>query len=638
MGTAAPGLIALAALTAFTMLFLWVESETAVAALLGAGAAAVLVATGSAGCVRSGPASRGTRRSERRGDRRGPARRGVVSRRHFTLLMVATVLLYVLACLGLTIQFGYAGILNFSGAAFFGIGCYTAAVLTVHTALPHLLVLLTGGAMAALIGSILLYPVLRTRGHYAAVVTIAFALLFKTFLEVNDVLGGPQGLAVANIDLFGWAFGGGIELGPLEASFFLNYVLLALAPGGDRVALVRRLERSWIGLNMDAIRLDETASACFGIDLARWKITAFTLGNFLAGVAGALLGMMLASSRPNNFTFADGLIMVSIVLLGGIGNPWGVVVAAVIVIILPEKLQVIQEYRFLLFATVVILILLFRPRRPAAARAAPVSSRLVAAMSRAPLLEAIGLTRRFGGLVALESSISRSAGRDPRPDRPQRLRQDHLLQRRDRDLPGERRPGQLRRRGDHRPVAAAGLSRRHRAHLPALAPVPAALDLRQHHGRQPCPARPRAGLQPVPARARSAASSKPSFAAARELVVLLRPAARRSPVRAVGSIPMIDRRRIEICRALISRPKLLLLDEPSAGMTHEETRQLMDDILTVRARMEGLTIIIIEHEMNVIERITERCVVLNYGRKIAEGSYREVAADRQVQEAYLGLE
>ena len=101
---------------------------------------------------------------------------------------------------------------------------------------------------------------------------------------------------------------------------------------------------------------------------------------------------------------------------------------------------------------------------------------------------------------------------------------------------------------------------------------------------------------------------------------------------------MIDRRRIEICRALISRPKLLLLDEPSAGMTHEETRQLMDDILTVRARMAELTIVIIEHEMNVIESITERCVVLNYGRKIAEGSYREVAADRQVQEAYLGLE
>lgn len=105
-----------------------------------------------------------------------------------------------------------------------------------------------------------------------------------------------------------------------------------------------------------------------------------------------------------------------------------------------------------------------------------------------------------------------------------------------------------------------------------------------------------------------------------------------------GSVNMIDRRRIEICRALISGPTLLLLDEPSAGMTHEETRELMDDILIVREHMPGLSIIIIEHEMNVIERITERCIVLNFGQKICEGPYAQVAADAQVQEAYLGTE
>ena len=104
------------------------------------------------------------------------------------------------------------------------------------------------------------------------------------------------------------------------------------------------------------------------------------------------------------------------------------------------------------------------------------------------------------------------------------------------------------------------------------------------------------------------------------------------------ALPLIDRRRIEICRALISRPKLLLLDEPSAGMTHEETTQLMDDILKVKRQIAGLTIIIIEHEMGVIERITDSCVVLNFGRKICEGPYQEVARDRQVQEAYLGIE
>jgi branched-chain amino acid transport system ATP-binding protein len=104
----------------------------------------------------------------------------------------------------------------------------------------------------------------------------------------------------------------------------------------------------------------------------------------------------------------------------------------------------------------------------------------------------------------------------------------------------------------------------------------------------------------------------------------------------VSQLTMIDRRRVEVCRALISEPKILLLDEPSAGMTHEETRALMNDLLASRERMPGLAIVLIEHEMGVIERVSDRCVVLNYGEKIAEGSYREVASDSDVRAAYLG--
>jgi ABC-type branched-subunit amino acid transport system permease subunit len=125
--------------------------------------------------------------------------------------------------------------------------------------------------------------------------------------------------------------------------------------------LVRRVERSWIGLNLDALRLDETAASCFGLNIVRWKVTAFLLGNFLIGTAGALFGMVGGFVQPNNYTFADSLILVSILLLGGIGNPWGVVLATVLVVIVPEKLQVIQEYRFMLYAALVMIVLLFRP-------------------------------------------------------------------------------------------------------------------------------------------------------------------------------------------------------------------------------------------------------------------------------------
>jgi ABC-type branched-subunit amino acid transport system permease subunit len=363
--TRAPWLSALAvtaAAAAYLILLLRVESQAWIMALVGLGLAATMWGAWSGMLAR---ASRSINEHERMaGLCMMAAAIGIIATfhaDHFALLLVATILLYVLATLGLTIQFGYAGVLNFAGASFFGIGGYTAAVLAMHTGLPHLLILLAGGLMAAFIGAFLLYPVLRTRGHYAAVVTIAFALLFKTFLEVNDVLGGPQGIKLRGFEMLGWRFNRSFELFGLDMSFYVNYVALGLLMLVGAFVLVRRLERSWIGLNLDAIRLDETASSCFGLSVARWKITAFVLGNFLIGLAGALHGMMTGIVAPTSFTFGDSLILVSILLLGGIGNAWALALAAAIVIIIPEKLQAIQEYRFLLYAGLVMLMLLFRP-------------------------------------------------------------------------------------------------------------------------------------------------------------------------------------------------------------------------------------------------------------------------------------
>lgn len=281
---------------------------------------------------------------------------------HFVLLMAATVLLFSTACLGLTVQFGYAGVANFAPAAFFGVGCYTAALLTRIPGLPHPVVIALAGVVAAAIGSVLLLPLLRTRGHYGALVTIAFGILFRTFLEVNDTLGGPQGLKVPGLRLFGLEANDAPTLAGLEISFYMNYVIASLAVAALAMVLVRRLERSWIGISLDAVRLDETAAVAFGVNLGRAKILAFTFGNVLIGVAGAIYAMMIGFIAPNNFAFGDSLILVSIVLLGGLGNPWGVFPAAALVLGLPEKLQALQEYRFLLFSAVVVVVLLFKPQ------------------------------------------------------------------------------------------------------------------------------------------------------------------------------------------------------------------------------------------------------------------------------------
>jgi len=362
-GSPIPVLLAIAASAALVLALLLTENQWMVASIV-AGAVVALLFASRVGWVERIQAS-----SASHAPWSAPASLvavaviALVLREHnFALLMLCTVMLYVVAGLGLTLQFGQAGVVNFAGAAFFGIGAYAAAVLATRTSLPHPVVLIAGGASAAVIGSVLLLPLLRTRGHYAALITIAFGILFRTFLEVNDALGGPQGLKVPGFELFGHAFNEPIAIDEeTEWSFYLPYAGLCLVLLAGSYVLLRRIERSWIGLAFDAVRVDETAAAAFGVNVAGWKIAAFSVGNFLIGLAGAAYAMMTGFVAPTSFTFGDSLILVSIVILGGLGNPLGLLPAALIVVVLPEKLQVIQEYRFLLFAALVIVILLVRP-------------------------------------------------------------------------------------------------------------------------------------------------------------------------------------------------------------------------------------------------------------------------------------
>lgn len=279
---------------------------------------------------------------------------------HFALLMLTTVLIYATACIGLTVQFGFGGVINFAGAAFFGVGGYTAAVLG-GSGVPSLLILIIGGVLAAILGCLLILPILRTKGHYAALITIAFGLLFRSFLEVNDGLGGPQGLKVKSFNLFGWNFEEGITIGSFEASYFLNYALLALVLFSVVLLFARLLEKSWIGLSLDVVREDEIAAASFGLNTSFWRILSFVIGNLIIGVSGALYAMMQNFVAPGNFGFGESLLLIAIVILGGLGNLWGLLPATILVLVAPEKFQEFGEYRILIFSLIIVLILRFSP-------------------------------------------------------------------------------------------------------------------------------------------------------------------------------------------------------------------------------------------------------------------------------------
>ena len=475
---------------------------------------------------------------------------------HFPLLMLATVLLYVAVCLGLNLQFGYAGVVNFAGAAFFGIGGYTAAVLAKHTPLPHLLVLPLGGLMAAVIGSLLILPVLRTRGHYAA------ARHHRLRHPVQDLPRGERHArrAAGPEDPGHGASSAGslndrIEIGDLEISFYVNLRAAALP--------CRRRLRRWCGgssapgsacawTRCGSTRPPPPPSASTS---RAGRSLAFTLGNFLAGIAGALYAMMTGFVAPNNFTFGDSLILVSIVILGGIGNLWGVGGRQRrSCVILPEKLQFIQEYRFLLYAGAGDPDPAVPAAGPAAAPDAQLSPGEAGHRHERAAAPPIGLTRRFGGLVALDAARPRGArGRDPRPDRPERLGQDHLLQRHHRHLSGQRRHDHVRRATTSpaaRPQAIyrAGITRtfqRSRLCLPlsVFDNIMIGNYKRLDHGSvvQPVAAR------RVPPRVRGASR--------RRRATCCGSSTRRSPTGCSSrwpALPMIDRRRIEICRALIS--------------------------------------------------------------------------------------
>ncbi len=269
--------------------------------------------------------------------------------------VMTTALMYVVLGLGLNIVVGLAGLLDLGYVAFYAVGAYSYALLNHHFGLGFWTVLPVGGLMAAFFGILLGFPVLRLRGDYLAIVTLGFGEIIRLILENwNDFSMGPSGIAnIARPGLFG------LDLNLNMAILYLYYLMIALLM--ITVFVVNRLQDSRLGRAWVALREDEIACQAMGIDKTRTKLVAFALGAFWAGIIGVVFAAKTTFVNPASFTFLESAIILSIVVLGGMGSIVGVIFAALILILLPEYLRFLSEYRMLVFGAILVLMMVFRP-------------------------------------------------------------------------------------------------------------------------------------------------------------------------------------------------------------------------------------------------------------------------------------
>jgi branched-chain amino acid transport system permease protein len=265
-------------------------------------------------------------------------------------------LLYVVLGLGLNVIVGVAGLLFLGHAAFYAIGAYSYALLNQYFGLGFWFALPLGGVFAALAGIALAFPVLRLRGDYLAIVTLGFGEIVRLLLENwSDITGGPSG--ISNIPRPGFF---DMKLSVADANIYIYYIVLALAI--ITIIAVTRLKDSRIGRALQALREDEVACEAMGIDRVGVKVMAFGLGTAWAGFAGVIFAAKTTFINPASFTFFESAIILSIVVLGGMGSNLGVILGSAFLVLLPEYMRAFSEYRMILFATAMVLMMVFRPQ------------------------------------------------------------------------------------------------------------------------------------------------------------------------------------------------------------------------------------------------------------------------------------
>jgi branched-chain amino acid transport system permease protein len=573
--------------------------------------------------------------------------------------------LWVMLSLGLNIVAGFAGLLDLAYVAFFGIGGYIFALLSsgqLNIHLPFLLVLPLSAIITMGIGIVLGSTSMRLRGDYLAIVTLAFAQIFKLLLLNLDtpinITGGVNGLfAFDPISLFG------LKIISPEAYAYLIWFFAVLVAVGSL-----RIKNSRFGRGWEAIREDELAAETMGVNTTWMKLMAFAGGALIAGATGALFASFQDSVFPNNFDFPQLVIVYCMVILGGLGNITGVILGAIFLSILPEFLREYGAYRMMSYGLILVVLMALRPqgimgqvefllkkkKRPDKNDSARLKASTALyydehrpeiispqgpenySKSNTVILELYGVTQDFGGIKAVDNLSFKLYQREILsiigPNGAGKTTVFNLIS--GIYAPSE---GSVYFEGAEitgfkpHQVANAGIARTFQNlrlfnKMTVLDNAKVAQFCRTKAG-------PLSILFHLPLHRREEQETNQK---AKEILSFFgtRLTGYRYDQQALF-LSYANRRRMEIARALATNAKVLLLDEPSAGMNPQETIEITGFIKRLRD-LFGYTILLIEHKLNVVKTISDRVIALDYGMKIAEGSYEQVACNAQVIEAYLG--
>jgi branched-chain amino acid transport system permease protein len=552
--------------------------------------------------------------------------------------------LYTLVVIGLVLLTGIAGLISFGQAAFVGMGAYTAAYLTLTYGISPWLTVWIGLVITGLAALVLGWITLRMSGHYLPLATIAWGLSLFYLLGNIDALGKYDGLlGIAPINFFGVALSTG------RYFFYLVWIVVLIAA----VAVTHLLD-SRAGRALRAVKGGTTMAEAMGVNTFRVKVTAFVLAALLASVSGWLFAHFQRTVNPSPFGLEMGIEYLFMAVLGGVGYVWGALVGAGVVQILKDQLQVwlprlmgtSGNYEIIVFGILLVLVLQYardglwafvegmlpRVRRKVDwADATPLSSRARPSHGEV-VLDVRAARKEFGGLVAVNDvSFRVCAGEILGLIGPNGAGKSTTFNLVTGVLPVTR--GEvvlLGRRIDSLPsreIARLGVSRTFQhvkmiAGMTVLENVALGAHLRGRHGV------PAAMLRTDRAEERRLMREAEQQLQRIGMVELMHEQA--------GNLALGQQRLMEIARALAADPTLLLLDEPAAGLRLKEKEGLANVLRQLRA--EGLSILLVEHDMDLVMGLVDRVVVMEFGTKLIEGTPEEVQASPAVRAAYLGTE